>query len=92
MQALNAIFGLGASGLDDHAVAANATVALLVTSTVAALFVTGPAFNRLGPRACVLLGGWTYPLYIGSLMAYARMSLSLSPSPSLSLVSSPMGH
>lgn len=58
----NALTGLGSSGQVDPTVAANASVALLSATAATALFVVGPIFNRIGPRACLLLGGLTYPL------------------------------
>ncbi|KAJ5316512.1 hypothetical protein PENANT_c019G04851 [Penicillium antarcticum] len=66
----NALTGLGGSGQVNQAVAANATVALLAATAATALFVVGPIFERIGPRACLLLGGWTYPLYSGSLLCF----------------------
>ncbi|KAJ5108164.1 Major facilitator superfamily domain general substrate transporter [Penicillium angulare] len=66
----NALTGLGGSGQVDQTVAANATVALLAATAGTALFVVGPIFNRVGPRVCLLLGGWTYPLYSGSLLCF----------------------
>ncbi|KAJ5589716.1 MFS transporter [Penicillium hetheringtonii] len=66
----NALTGLGGSGQVNQAVAANAQVALLSATAGTALFVVGPIFNRVGPRVCLLLGGWTYPLYSGSLLCF----------------------
>ncbi|KAJ5668690.1 MFS transporter [Penicillium macrosclerotiorum] len=66
----NALTGLGGSGQVDQTVAANATVALLAATAGTALFVVGPIFDRVGPRVCLLLGGWTYPLYSGSLLCF----------------------
>ncbi|OOQ90618.1 putative MFS transporter [Penicillium brasilianum] len=66
----NALAGLGGSGQVDQTVAANATVALLAATAATALFVVGPIFDRVGPRVCLLLGGWTYPLYSGSLLCF----------------------
>ncbi|OKL60714.1 hypothetical protein UA08_03984 [Talaromyces atroroseus] len=37
-----------------------------------ALFIVGPTFDKFGPRVCVLLGGWTYPLYSGALLCFNR--------------------
>ncbi|KAL3431946.1 major facilitator superfamily domain-containing protein [Aspergillus tetrazonus] len=68
----NALTGLGGSGQVDPTVAANATVALLSATAGTALFVVGPIFDRVGPRICLLLGGWTYPLYAGSLLCFNR--------------------
>ncbi|KAE8153187.1 major facilitator superfamily domain-containing protein [Aspergillus avenaceus] len=66
----NALTGLGGSGQVDPTVAANANVALLSAMAGTALFVVGPIFDRIGPRACLLIGGWTYPLYSGSLLCF----------------------
>ncbi|EAW07097.1 putative MFS transporter [Aspergillus clavatus NRRL 1] len=66
----NALTGMGGSGQVDPTVAANATVALLAATAATALFVVGPIFDRVGPRVCLLLGGWTYPLYSGSLLCF----------------------
>ncbi|KAE8354360.1 major facilitator superfamily domain-containing protein [Aspergillus coremiiformis] len=66
----NALTGLGGSGQVDQTVAANANVALLSAMAGTALFVVGPIFDRVGPRVCLLLGGWTYPLYSGSLLCF----------------------
>ncbi|KXN80617.1 UNC93-like protein 2 [Leucoagaricus sp. SymC.cos] len=63
----NAIGGLGGSGQLDSTVAANATVALLAATAASALTLVPPMF---GPRTCLLLGGWCYPLYSGSLLCY----------------------
>ena len=68
----NALTGLGGSGQVDPTVAANATVALLSATAGTALFIVGPIFDRVGPRICLLLGGWTYPLYAGSLLCFNR--------------------
>ena len=69
----NALSGLGGSGQVNETVAANATVALLAATAGTALFVVGPIFDRVGPRVCLLLGGWTYPLYSGSLLCFNCM-------------------
>ncbi|KAB8210924.1 major facilitator superfamily domain-containing protein [Aspergillus parasiticus] len=68
----NALTGIGGSGQVDGTVAANANVALLSAMAGTALFVVGPIFDRIGPRACLLIGGWTYPLYSGSLLCFNR--------------------
>jgi hypothetical protein len=69
----NALSGLGGSGQVDQTVAANATVALLSATAATALFFVGPIFDRVGPRVCLLLGGWTYSLYSGSLLCFNRL-------------------
>jgi hypothetical protein len=69
----NALTGLGGSGQVNPTVAANATVALLSAMAVTALFIVGPIFDKVGPRACVLLGGWAYPLYSGALLCFNSM-------------------
>ncbi|TFK36737.1 major facilitator superfamily domain-containing protein [Crucibulum laeve] len=66
----NAISGLGGSGQLDSTVAANATVALLAATAASALTLVPPVFDMLGPRACLLIGGWCYPLYSGALLCY----------------------
>ncbi|KAF9459956.1 major facilitator superfamily domain-containing protein [Collybia nuda] len=66
----NAISGIGGSGQLDPTVAANATVALLAATAASALTLVPPVFDMLGPRACLLIGGWTYPLYSGALLCY----------------------
>ncbi|EGE77180.2 hypothetical protein RJZ56_005275 [Blastomyces dermatitidis] len=66
----NALSGLGGSGQVDPTVAANANVALLAANAATALFVVGPIFSIIGPRSCWLVGGWTYALYSGSLLAF----------------------
>ncbi|KAL3465738.1 hypothetical protein BJX64DRAFT_296997 [Aspergillus heterothallicus] len=68
----NALSGLGGSGQVDSTVAANANVALLSATAATALFVVGPIFDYVGPRVCLLLGGWTYPLYAGSLLCFNK--------------------
>lgn len=72
VQMYNALSGLGGSGQVDPTVAANATVALLAATAGTALFVVGPIFDRVGPRVCLLIGGWTYALYSGSLLSFNR--------------------
>ncbi|EEA26296.1 hypothetical protein TMatcc_005438 [Talaromyces marneffei ATCC 18224] len=66
----NALGGLGGSGQVDPTVAANATVALLAATAGTALFIVGPIFERVGPRVSLILGGWTYALYSGSLLNF----------------------
>ncbi|PFH50027.1 hypothetical protein AMATHDRAFT_4358 [Amanita thiersii Skay4041] len=66
----NAITGLGGSGQLDSTVAANATVALLAATAASAITIVPPVFDLLGPSWCLLIGGWTYPLYSGSLLCY----------------------
>lgn len=66
----NALTGMGGSGQVDGTVAANANVALLSATAATALLVVGPIFDRVGPRVCLLVGGWTYPLYSGSLLCF----------------------
>ncbi|KAL2783084.1 major facilitator superfamily domain-containing protein [Aspergillus keveii] len=68
----NALSGLGGSGQVDSTVAANANVALLSATAGTALFIVGPIFDHVGPRICLLLGGWTYPLYAGSLLCFNK--------------------
>lgn len=54
----------------NQTVAARAAVAIFATMAASSLFVAGPMFDRLGPRLCVLLEGWAYPLHVGSLFYY----------------------
>src|ERR1700742_3480342 len=72
-----AISGIGGSGQLDPTVAANATVAILAATAVAALTVVPTLFDFLGPRGCLLISGWTYPLFAGSLLCYNRTSFIL---------------
>ncbi|KAF5374467.1 hypothetical protein D9615_009089 [Tricholomella constricta] len=72
----NAISGLGGSGQLDPTVAANATVALLAATAVSALTIVPPIFDIFGPRICLLIGAWTYPLYSGALLCYNHTSNS----------------
>lgn len=66
----NALSGMGGSGQVDETVAANANVALLAATAGTALFLVGPIFSIIGPRACWLVGGWTYALYGASLLNF----------------------
>ena len=54
--------------------AANATVALLATTAASAFTIVPLLFDHIGPRGCLLVGGWTYPLYSGALLCYNRVS------------------
>ncbi|PGG99465.1 hypothetical protein AJ80_09351 [Polytolypa hystricis UAMH7299] len=69
-QMYNALGGMGGSGQVDPTIAANANVALLSATAGTALFIVGPIFSIIGPRACWLVGGWTYALYSGSLLCF----------------------
>lgn len=66
----NALSGMGGSGQVDPTVAANASVALLSVGAVTAVFVAGPLVSWIGPRMSLVIGGWTYALYSGSLLNY----------------------
>jgi hypothetical protein len=77
----SAISGIGGSGQLDPTVAANATVALLAATAIAALTVVPTIFDFIGPRGCLLISGWTYPLYAGSLLCYNRSCPLLIQSP-----------
>ncbi|KAK2018139.1 hypothetical protein LZ32DRAFT_634999 [Colletotrichum eremochloae] len=57
-------------GVIDSTVAANATVALLSTTAVMALFFVGPVLALVGPRIAFLIEGWTYTLHSGSLLNF----------------------
>jgi hypothetical protein len=74
----NALSGIGGSGQVDSTVAANASVALLAATAVTALFIVGPIFKIIGPMWSLIVGGWTYALYSGSLLHYNRKQ-SLDP-------------
>jgi hypothetical protein len=65
----NAINGLGAAGKSDPTITDNANTALAVTFAVCSLL-AGAIFNVLGHRAMLILGGFTYILYIGSYLSY----------------------
>lgn len=77
----NALTGLGGSGQVDATVAANANVALLSATAATALFFVGPIFSVVGPRACWLVGGWTYALYSASLLNFNSKSYITYPFP-----------
>ena len=70
----NALNGIGGGGQVDHVVASNANVALLSATAGTALFMVGPIFSLIGPRACWLIGGWTYALYSASLLNFNSKS------------------
>ncbi|OQR90670.1 hypothetical protein THRCLA_09237 [Thraustotheca clavata] len=65
----NALNGLGGGGQLDTTVASNANVALYACFAVFS-FIAGSIHNFLGPKLCVLLGGLTYAIYVGSLLNY----------------------
>ncbi|KLT40781.1 putative MFS transporter [Cutaneotrichosporon oleaginosum] len=65
----NAIAGLGGSGQLDPTIGANASVALLSVGAATGLLVGQPMFDIFGVR-CIIIGGWTYALYTGSLLNY----------------------
>jgi hypothetical protein len=52
-------------------VAANSSVALLSVGAATAIFIVQPIFDTIGVRA-IMIGGWTYALYTGSLLNYNR--------------------
>jgi MFS family permease len=66
----NALTGMGGGGQVDPTVAANSAVALLSTGAVVAMFIAGPVYDLIGSRWSLLIGGWTYALYSGSLLNY----------------------
>lgn len=68
----NALTGMGGSGQVDGTVAANSNVATHAATAAAALPLVGAFYKYLGPRASLLLGGWTYALYAGSLLNFNR--------------------
>ncbi|KAL3961106.1 hypothetical protein ACCO45_006223 [Purpureocillium lilacinum] len=68
----NALTGMGGSGQVDGTVAANSNVATHACTAGAALLLVGAFYKYLGPRLSLLLGGWTYALYAGSLLNFNR--------------------
>ncbi|KAJ5804126.1 uncharacterized protein N7518_000429 [Penicillium psychrosexuale] len=64
----NALTGMGGSGQVDSTISANANVATHACTAGAALLLAGSFYKYLGPRVCLLIGGWTYALYAGSLL------------------------
>lgn len=68
----NALQGVGGGGQVDSTVNSNAQVALLSCTAATALFIAGPLLSVLGPRNCVVVGGWTYALYSGSFLNYNK--------------------
>jgi MFS family permease len=68
----NALSGIGAGGQVNAAVASNASTALFSTTAVFALFICGPLLSILGPQVMLLIGGWTYALYSGSLLNFNK--------------------
>ncbi|KAJ5304324.1 uncharacterized protein N7443_003984 [Penicillium atrosanguineum] len=64
----NALSGMGGSGQVDSTISANATVATHACTAGAALVLAGSLYRYLGPRLSLLIGGWTYALYAGSLL------------------------
>ncbi|KAL4860836.1 hypothetical protein BDV12DRAFT_208765 [Aspergillus spectabilis] len=68
----NALTGMGGSGQVDSTVAANSNVATHACTAGAALFLVGTFYRYLGPRWSLVIGGWTYALYSGSLLCFNR--------------------
>lgn len=66
----NALTGMGGSGQVNGTVAANSNVATHAGTAGAALVLVGAFYKYLGPRASLLIGGWTYALYAGSLLCF----------------------
>lgn len=64
----NALSGMGGSGQVNSTISANATVATHACTAGAALLIAGSFYRYLGPRISLLIGGWTYALYAGSLL------------------------
>ena len=75
----NALTGMGGSGQVNPTVAENATVATLAATAGTAVFIAGPIFDKLGPRISLLIGGWTYALYSGSLLGFNRTHAPILP-------------
>lgn len=65
----NAITGIGGSGIEDHSVADNASVALYSTFATVGM-IGGVICNIIGPRYCLLFGGTGYFVYTASLLCY----------------------
>lgn len=65
----NALSGLGGGGQVDPTIADNANTALYACFAVFGVL-GGAAHNLLGPRATLLAGALTYPLYAGSFLYY----------------------
>jgi Major Facilitator Superfamily len=68
----NALTGMGGSGQVNSTVAANSNVATHACTAGAALVLVGAFYKYIGPRWALLVGGWTYALYAGSLLNYNR--------------------
>ena len=68
----NALTGMGGSGQVNQTVAANSNVATHACTAGAALVLVGTFYKYLGPRTSLLLGGWTYALYAGSLLNFNK--------------------
>ncbi|KAL2838270.1 major facilitator superfamily domain-containing protein [Aspergillus pseudoustus] len=68
----NALTGMGGSGQVDGTVAANSNVATHACTAGVALIFVGALYKYIGPRLSLLLGGWTYALYAGSLLNFNR--------------------
>jgi MFS family permease len=65
----NALTGLGGGGQRDHTTADDANTVVYACFAVFGVL-GGAAYNLLGPRATLLLGALTYPLYAGSFLHY----------------------
>ncbi|KAF9108511.1 hypothetical protein BGX27_008329 [Mortierella sp. AM989] len=67
----NALQGTGTYGLDpkDSDVGNRAGIALSLVFALSSLF-AGALFNLVGHRVLLIIGGLTYPLYVGSFLAY----------------------
>ncbi|ATY59979.1 MFS transporter [Cordyceps militaris] len=68
----NALTGMGGSGQVNGTVAANSNVATHACTAAVALPLVGTFYRYLGPRTSLILGGWTYALYAGSLLNFNR--------------------
>ncbi|KAF9172207.1 hypothetical protein BGX21_003901 [Mortierella sp. AD011] len=68
----NALQGTGAYGLapKDSDIGNHASIALSLVFAISSLF-AGALFNVVGHRALLIIGGFAYPLYISSFLAYA---------------------
>ncbi|ODM15546.1 hypothetical protein SI65_09149 [Aspergillus cristatus] len=70
----NAVMAIGGADMVNQDVSVRATVSFFAIMTVSSLCIAGPSVSRLGPRVCALLGGWTFPLHMGSLLYYRMIA------------------
>lgn len=70
----NVLSAIGAAGKSEHFQAITGKAAFTVSGALSAsaFFIASPLFSLVGPRVCVLMGGWTYAMFAGSLLYLAR--------------------